>query len=615
MSVVAPFHIPHAAFAALPFGLARVARTACDRLLALPALNAVYRQILSGNASSSFCQRALRTLRVDFEASAEALQSIPTSGPLIVIANHPFGGIDGLILTALLQRVRPDMRLLANFLLNQIPDMHPTCFFVDPFGGPAATARNLGSMKSAIRWVQNGGALAVFPAGEVSHFTLSRRCVTDPPWDDSIARLVVRTRATVQAIFFEGRNSRLFQAAGLLHPRLRTALLPRELLWSRGRIVQVEVGSPIPYARLERRFLLSDRDAGHNRFRALTEYLRIRTYVLKGRRKPRSDWVTRNQGRRRTAALSQSIVAAAPAEALQREIEALPPASCLVMSGAMRAIVADAGQIPQTLREIARLREMTFRQVGEGTGRALDLDPFDDHYKHLFVWNDAKRQVIGAYRIGLTDELLQRHGAGGLYTSTLFDFRPRLLAQLNPALELGRSFVIPEYQRDYSPLLLLWKGIGRFVAARPRYRKLFGVASISDDFQSLTRQLLLSFLRVHKLDSALAVDVHAKHPPRNARFRDTDECHLATLVQDLSDVEELVCEIESDRKSVPVLLRHYLRLNAKLLGFNIDPDFFNVLDGLVLVDLVNVERPLLNRYLGAEGAATFLQFHAKQCAR
>jgi putative hemolysin len=624
-SVVAPFRFPPALFSSFPRSVGAALRAFCESALAFPSLNAVYRQARAFAAPQSFCERVLQSLDVLIDVSTEDLRRIPAAGPLVVVANHPFGGVDGLILMALLQRARPDVRLLVNYLLHLLPEMRETCFFVDPFGGPTATAGNRGAMKSALSWVRSGGVLAVFPAGEVSHFTLGRGCVSDPRWEDSAARLVRRTRATVLPVFFSGGNSRLFQLAGLLHPRLRTAMLPRELLRMRGQSVRVAIGSAIPFSRVSRFLYAGDADNSSRRDEAarLTEYLRVRTYILKGRGArdrlvreshlaPRT--IPRNSDR---APAPQPIIAALPPDVVSAEVEALPAAQCLSVSGSLRVLFGSAQQLPNVLREIGRLRESTFRLVGEGTGREIDLDRFDEHYLHLFVWNAAGRHIVGAYRMGQTDVLLRRFGAAGLYTSTLFRYRPRLLEQLTPALELGRSFVIPEYQRDYSPLSLLWKGIGRFVALHPRYRRLFGAVSISDEFQSMTKQLLMSFLKLHSFDTELAALVQPRNPPKVQRFRDADDPAapgLATLVSDVADVEELVGEIESNRRGVPVLLRQYLKLNAKLLGFNIDPDFGDVLDGLVLIDLTTTERPILNRYLGKDGAAAFQAFHGSASA-
>lgn len=607
----APFHLPPTVFSSLPRFISAVVRTFVERALALPALNGVYKRASISSAPQLFCERALQSLGVAIDVCAEDLGRIPAAGPLIVVANHPFGGLDGLVLTAMLQRVRSDVRILANHLLRRIPELHETCFFVNPFGGPTATAYNLSAMKSAVDWVQRGGALGVFPAGEVSHFTLRGACVTDPPWDASIARLVRRTRATVLPVYFSGRNGRLFQIAGMLHPRLRTGMLPRELLRMRGRSVRVEIGSPIRFKRVSQFFNAGGADNLSRRDEAdrLTDYLRIRTYILNGRKSARHSLSVMTSNAEARAPEPESIIDALPTTTVSAEVEALPAEQCLSESGSLRVHFGNAVQLPNVLREIGRLRELTFRLVGEGTGRRIDLDRFDQHYLHLFVWNAEARQIIGAYRMGQTDVLLPRFGAAGLYTSTLFRFRPRLLEHLTPALELGRSFVIPECQRDYSPLFLLWKGIGRFVAQHPRYRRLFGPVSISDEFQSMTKQLLMTFLKVHSYDAERAALVRPRNPPKLRRVRDADERCLATIVTEMADVDELVGEIESNRRGVPVLLRQYLRLNARLLGFNIDPDFGDVLDGLVLVDLTTVEPGILKRYMGNDGAARFLAHH------
>jgi putative hemolysin len=259
------------------------------------------------------------------------------------------------------------------------------------------------------------------------------------------------------------------------------------------------------------------------------------------------------------------------------------------------------------LPEIARLRELTFRAVGEGTGRAHDLDRFDAHYLHLFVWDRERREVAGAYRLCPTDGLGPR-GVDGLYTRTLFDYDQALLDGLGPSLELGRSFVAPQYQRDYSPLLLLWKGIGRFVAHAPRYRRLFGAVSISDRYSSTTRELLAAFLSTNRQDAVLARLVRSRHPLPNPSARQPETARGVATAEDLSAA---VKRLEGDGKDIPVLLRQYLRLNARLLGFSVDPTFGDALDGLLVVDLTEVDPALLGRYMGRAEVANFRALHAR----
>ena len=266
--------------------------------------------------------------------------------------------------------------------------------------------------------------------------------------------------------------------------------------------------------------------------------------------------------------------------------------------------MADARQIPATLREIGRLREVTFRAVGEGTGRALDLDDFDQRYLHLFMWNRAKKELVGSYRIGLVNRIIAAHGVGGLYTSSLFKFKAGFLDRLGPALELGRSFIRAEYQRKPTSLALLWRGIGELLVRNPRYKVLFGPVSISRDYQSLSKRLMVELLEDQRRDEALAPFVKAKNPPRERLHREEREA-VAPLVRDVDDLSTLVAEIEEDNKGMPVLLRHYLRLGARLLSFNVDPAFGHCIDGLIVVDLRTTDPKILKRFMGEEGHAFY----------
>jgi len=276
------------------------------------------------------------------------------------------------------------------------------------------------------------------------------------------------------------------------------------------------------------------------------------------------------------------------------EVEALRRRGTLTTAGRMELHLAEAGEIPTVLREIGRQREISFRAVGEGTGKALDLDRFDPLYLHLFMWDPKRQQIAGAYRIGRTDVLLPEHGPEGLYTSTLFSFQQPFLDHLTPGLELGRSFVTPDYQRSIGALSGLWKGLGHYVTQNPQYRKLFGPVSISRDYTPISRNLIVSFLRESREDADLAPLVHPLHPPELSEF---EHHHISPHLDSIEQVSTRVSEVEPDGKGMPVLLRQYLRLNATLLAFNIDPAFGNCLDALLMLDLDRVPPALLRRYL------------------
>jgi putative hemolysin len=502
---------------------------------------------------------------------------------VVLVANHPFGAIDGLILIWLARRCRPDVRLLANTWLGELPAIADVMLPINPFGGIDAVRANAKSLRRALRWVERGGALIVFPAGEVSHLQPPHRCVMDPDWSPTACRLIRRTAAPVIPVHFTGQNSAAFQVAGLLHERMRTVLLAREALNKRGLSVQVRIGAP----------LKSQRIADFSDDGDLARYLRMRTYAL----------ADAEAGRTGSARVEVEIPVTAerPAGELEDELASLAPSALLVSAQEMSVYAASGAQIPRVLQEIGRLRELTFRAAGEGTGRAVDVDLYDDYYEHVVLWSHALRRVIGAYRIGRTDRIIARYGDRGLYTPTLFEFRRGFIPSLGHALELGRSFVRPEHQKEYWALHLLWKGIGEYVRRDTRYRLLFGAASISNDYCRASQALLIEYLRQRHADRRRARQVR----PRNAV--ESAPAHLRPLLADLKgcrDLDELsafVADIEPDGKGVPVLIRQYLRLGARVLGFNRDPSFANSVDCLVLVDLKDTAPQLLRRYVGTAG--------------
>jgi putative hemolysin len=568
------------------------------RVLAVDRIDEVHARAAarSGDADA-FLRAALDGLDITFSVEARDVSRIPKTGSLVVVANHPMGGPEGMILPLLLRGVRKDVKVLANHLLGRIEELRELFLLVDPFETDRSSARNVAPLRAALRHLQAGGCLIVFPAGEVASLSLRARRVTDRPWSETVARLTRLTRCGVMPVFVDGRNSALFHTLGLIHPRLRTAMLCRELLNKRGRCVRVGVGSPIPFARLSQ--FDSDED--------LTAYLRQRTFMLRHRA----------TGAPRSTSSSpldpQPVIAPLDPALLAREIDALPQGQAMIESDDLVVYHARAAQIPAVLRELGRLREIAFRAISEGTGRSCDLDSFDEYYVQLFIWNRAARQIVGAYRLGRTDEILPSRGPRGLYTSTLFDYDPRVLARIAPALELGRSFVRGEYQRSYQPLLLLWRGIGQYIVRHPRYRHVFGPVSISDAYGSMSKQLMVQFLRASHLATELARFVTPRNPVR-ASPRD-DVCALlgdrdGARDRDIDGVSDLVSDLESDRKGIPVLLRQYLKLGARLLAFNVDRSFGNCVDALLVADLTRTDGRMLDRYMGRAGREQFLAHHA-----
>jgi putative hemolysin len=574
----------------VPGPLARVLAAPLELLLSLRRVARTYAQITPARTPVEFAARALDLLAVRCEVRGTP-EAIPTAGSVVVIANHPFGGIEGLYLYTLLAARRPDVRVLGNDLLGRLPEFAPVVVGVDVLAGRAAAAANGAALRRAIRWVRDGGALLVFPAGEVSVLDPATRSVVDPAWHPSIARLIRLAHAPVVPVHVDGSNSPLFHAAGLVHPRLRTALLPRELFNKRQRVVPVRVGPLLPAATLA----AVDADG------ALTEQLRVQVYALAcGGCPPET-------ARRRASARPGRIVPVADAvhpARLVAEVTALPADQRLACSGDLEVWHAHSEQVPWVMQEIGRVRELTFRAVGEGTHRARDIDRYDSYYRQLFVWNARTHQVVGGYRLAAARPIIERCGVRGLYTSTLFDFRKPLLPTLGRALELGRSFVRPEYQRSFAPLMLLWKGIAAYLVAHPEYRALFGPVSISSDYSPASRALLTGYLRAQHADRARAKRVRGREA-----LPESDALRLlrreAAALGALPALDAVVRSIEPDGKGVPVLLRQYLKLGAKVLGFNLDRSFAEAIDVLVVVDLDETDERVLVRYMGREGADRF----------
>lgn len=576
-------------------------KTPLERLFCLNQLHECYKHLAGETDPIRFLQKSLEVLGLSYEIEDYDRVRIPTSGPLIVVSNHPFGGAEGIILTEILRSIRPDVKFFGNFLLQRVPELQDFFFFVDPFAYKDSAKKNIRPLRDAVRWVNDGGLLAVFPSGTVSHLNLFRREITDPEWSDTVARIVKMTGAPVLPVYFHGTNSKLFHLLGLIHPRLRTAMLPRELLNKRGKCLQVSVGNLISPKKLS---LFSSNEE-------LLSYLRLRTYILANRsgHEKKKGIIARLRSRRIPERVLDAIAEAEAVEVLEKEIEGLPSEQLLVTSEDFKVYYAQSQQIPHILREIGRLREISFRKAGEGTGKSLDLDSFDEYYTHLVAWNTKQREIVGAYRLGRTDEILPRFGVQGLYTNTLFAYKKGIIEQLGPALEMGRSFVRPEYQKAFTSLLVLWMGIGRYVVRFPRYRILFGPVSINNEYASISRQLIASFLRLNNFHPERARHVKARIPLRHRPIRGWDPRTSSKVVKDIGEVTSLIEEIETVHRGLPVLLRHYLKLGGKLLGFNLDPSFGDVLDGLIVVDLVKSKRSLIERYLGQEGVNTFLRYH------
>ncbi|MCM8537629.1 MAG: lysophospholipid acyltransferase family protein [Lentisphaeraceae bacterium] len=543
-----------------------------ERATGLSKVKKVYNEDLSHLEEGEFIDQAIQKLKVNYSLNKEQLANIPQEGPVILVANHPFGVHDSLLLSAILREARPDYKIMANSFFSNIRNMHDKLILVDAFD--KQNRQNVRPLKESVKFLKSGGALGVFPAGSVSHLEFNNRHFTDSEWSETIAGLVELTGATVVPIYFSGRNSIAFNLAGLLHDKLRTAFLARELM-KRKEEIQINIGAPIKADYLKKM---------PNR-RQMVDYLKMRCYLLA------------DQGSNTSEAASKTVVAKSAVveplllDELVNEINSLPSECHLLDYKDCSVFCARAKQIPNALYEIGRLREVTFREVEEGTGKDIDLDEYDETYLHLFIWHRENKEIVGAYRMGEVD-LLTKKSLSGLYTSNFYKFDQDFINDHKMALEMGRSFIRKEYQRKPFSLLLLWRGICSYVARNPQYRFLFGAVSMSDEYDPKSRALTAALL----LDRQCQLEAKT---PVNIKLNSEIKSFCSKYHFDKSeDLSELVRGIEDDGKDIPVLIKQYMKLGGRFHSFCVDPDFGNTLDGLIVVDLPNAPTRNLKQYMG-----------------
>lgn len=513
----------------------------------------------------------------DLNVTSDSLGGIDQlgDGPAVVLCNHPYGGVEGLILAKEIMKTRSDLKVMGNGLLARFEELQPHLITVSPYAGKEK--ENVKGMLEAMRWLREGHVLLVFPAGEVSSFSFSEMRVTDPQWSAHIGRMIKKSGAQVLPAFIEGRNGWGFQFAGMIHPILRTALLVRELMNKRGKRFLVRFGKALNEKQWSR---FSDHEA-------MMTYLKGCSYALegKGRFRPKPK-------------RCKPLIAPVDPELCSRDVEALGEKQLLLERREVSIYVAKAKQLPHLMDEIARLREESFRASDEGTGQEKDRDAHDEYYDQMFVWHREERRVIGAYRLGVVSEILATVGPSGIYSHGLFRCSPSLLKDLaDGGLDLGRSFVTLQDQRSPLGLPMLWKGIARYLELRPEITKLFGCVSIGSDYQQVSIDMMVDYLEKNKCFEGGDELVRPRRPYRIKACRSW----LGKL--DLSTAESLgeaISHFEGGARGLPTLLKHYLRVGAKVISFNVDPQFSDVVDALILIDIEVTDERVLRQFLSQE---------------
>jgi putative hemolysin len=549
------------------------------QLLKFNKLNNLYSQTRDKNGVD-FINSVIDQLEFNYEVSKEDLKKIPEDKPFIVVANHPFGGIDALILSKIFLEIRPDFKAMGNFLLQKIDPIKDLILPVNPFEYQKGGRSSFAGIKNALVHLENGCPLGIFPAGEVSSYQHDSGIIQDREWQHSILKFIKRAGVPIVPVYFHGTNSRFFHLLGQIHPVLRTAKLPSELFNKKNKTIQIRIGSPIP-VKEQSEFT----DISH-----FGRYLRARTYALGTSLEAKKFYLPSFYPKVKKA---EPIAKPVETELLVNEIKGLIEKYPLFDNKNYKVFCAPSTEMPFTLHEIGRLREITFREVGEGTNRSMDIDEYDFYYNQLVIWDEDENKIVGAYRIGKGKDILALYGMNGFYLSSLFKIQKSFAPYFNESMELGRSFIVKEYQRKPLPLFLLWKGLLFFLLKNTDYRYLIGPVSISNDFSKFSKSLIVEFVKKHHYNLDLAKFIKPRKKFVVEESKGVDRGLLTDAENgDVSKLDKLIFDIESTYK-FPILLKKYLQLNAKIIGFNIDPQFNDALDGLLMLDIFDVPQSFL----------------------
>jgi len=562
--------------------------------LKMPGLAALLMEVMKINQVNELFARAqpkqgpdfvdaiLEGCGVSIEFDERELRNIPKEGSFIAIANHPYGGIEGMVLLKMLCMVRPDAKVMANFLLKKIPNLADYFVAVNPFENIDHSS-SISGLKTTLEMLGNGTPIGIFPAGEVSTFKVDKQQVTDRMWHPVVGKIIAKAKVPVVPIYFHGNNGLLFNLLSMIHPALRTAKLPSELFNKQGHTIKLRIGKPIN---------VQDIPEGNNPTKLLN-FLRARTYALgTGLEEEKKIFNPRNLFKIRKEA--EDIAREMPASILEKEVEPLRENYRVWVEKNYEVFIVPTSSIPNIIREIGRLREVTFREIGEGTNKSVDLDEYDIYYNHLFIWDTEAKLIVGAYRIGLGDEIFYSFGKKGFYIAELFKIKEQFTPVLRKSLELGRSFIRKEYQQKPLPLFLLWKGILKYLIDNPRYRYLIGPVSISNSFSKFSKSLIVDYINRNHFDEELAQYVRPRKKFR-VDFSSIDTDLLMSGEDSFKGLDNLISEVETRSMKVPVLLRQYISLNAKIICFNIDPKFADCLDGFLVLDLQKVPQDILEK--------------------
>ncbi len=524
-----------------------------------------------------FTQAVLDHFEIDFEIPEEDFRRLPKDGPFITISNHPLGAIDGVLLMNLLLPKRPDFKIMANFLLQRMVPLDPYILPVNPFEGHKDAKSSVSGFKRTLTHLRDGHPLGIFPAGEVSTYR-DGKLIVDKPWEDAVLKLIRKAEVPVVPIYFHARNSKLFYRLSKLNDIFRTAMIPSQVFSQHNRPIKIRIGQPITVQTQKEQEDMVE----------FADLLRRKTYILSNAYE-KERLIDQIPTSLKIPKPPKKIASAMRKEVMQGEIEKLREKDCrLLQSKNYEVFLAKEKDMPFILKEIGRQREVTFREIGEGTNNSIDLDKFDSYYYHLFLWDDAEKCIVGAYRMGLGSEIFPEYGIDGFYLQDLFRVEPELYGMMKNSIEMGRAYITKEYQQKPMPLFLLWKGIVHTTLRHPEHKYLIGGVSISNQFSNFSKSLMIEFMKSHYWDPYVAQYIRPKKEFK-VKLKDADKEFVFDETQaDLNKFDKMIDEVEPGSLRLPVLIKKYIKQNAKVVAFNVDPLFNNSVDGLMYIKIADL---------------------------
>lgn len=514
-----------------------------------------------------FIEDVFEHLDFSFSTTLKSTGRIPAEGRLLIVANHPLGVFDGLSLLMAIRQVRSDVRIVTNHLFQDIEPLKELIIPEDQGIRGKSLKKNLKRVAQAL---QNEEAVIIFPSESVSRFGI--KGIKDGAWRRGVIYLSRHYSAPVLPAFINARSSKLFYTAALFSRRLSSLLVPREIFRNSGRIIDITIGHQIPAAALS---AIKSKNA--------IQMLRKHTYMI---------------GRFEKGIFSTEKNVIHPVNKFEMRQEIENAQHLGETDDGMKILLMRHEQAPNTMREIARLREITFRKVGEGTGQKADTDKYDFYYHHLVLWDDKELEVVGAYRFGLCDEVVREKGLEGLYTSTLFHLSERFEHYLPYSIELGRSFVQPKYWNS-NALDYLWHGIGAFLYHNPHIKYLFGPVSISKSYSKESIDMMVYFYTKWFTDK----EELAKHKMQYILTEAKKEEFDKTFTEDTykKDFKILKSNLKHYGHSVPTLYKQYSELcvedGVRFSDFGIDADFGHCVDGFLVVEVPKITDKKQSRYI------------------